>query len=296
MDIGIIGGGSIGLLAAGLLSSNHNVLIYVRRTEQAELLNTYGLCVKMLDGKERLFPVRAVPIHELSKADLLLVCVKQPELPGVLHEISQLDRQLPLVFLQNGMGHLELIEDLENPVFVGITSHGAIRTDDHHVSHTGLGLTQVGAFNTAALSRSELLRKLRTELFPAAYVADWRTALKEKLVVNAVINPLTAVYGVLNGAILENERLCLMAQALCREAAGILRLDPEASWRRIQEVAGLTKGNRSSMLQDIEGGRATEADAILGFLLQGGEKNNYLRFMYESIKILEEKREIPKQP
>ena len=43
MRIGIIGGGAIGLLFANYLSENHDVTIFTRTKEQAELLNRDGL-------------------------------------------------------------------------------------------------------------------------------------------------------------------------------------------------------------------------------------------------------------
>ena len=98
-----------------------------------------------------------------------------------------------------------------------------------------------------------------------------------KGVVNAAINPLTALWRVPNGELLTTpERRGLLVD-LVAEAAAVARArgitlplaDPLAHTEHICRVSA---ANHSSMLQDIEHGRPTEIDSINGVIVCEGRR------------------------
>lgn len=94
-----------------------------------------------------------------------------------------------------------------------------------------------------------------------------------KLLINAVINPLTAILRVPNGAVVKSPDRLELARTLFRETHEVLGaygLEGEAAdlWNAIVRVSEATAGNRSSMLQDVEAGRETEVDAINGMIVR----------------------------
>jgi 2-dehydropantoate 2-reductase len=98
-----------------------------------------------------------------------------------------------------------------------------------------------------------------------------------KGVVNAAINPLTALWRVPNGDLLTgSDRRDLLA-ALVAEATAVVRArgitlplaDPLAHTEHICRVSA---ANHSSMLQDIEHGRPTEIDSINGVIVREGHR------------------------
>jgi 2-dehydropantoate 2-reductase len=99
-----------------------------------------------------------------------------------------------------------------------------------------------------------------------------------KLVINAAINPLTALLRVPNGVLLERPAAREMMKALACESARVAAAenvelpfaDPVAA---AEEVARKTAGNRSSMLQDILRGAPTEIDAICGAVVQAAQRH-----------------------
>jgi 2-dehydropantoate 2-reductase len=104
---------------------------------------------------------------------------------------------------------------------------------------------------------------------------DVRAMLWSKLIVNAAINPVTALAGVPNGALLERDDLHRKAHAVAREGEAVaaaleIALDYADACRRVDEVCTATATNRSSMLQDLERGRATEIDCINGAIVRAG--------------------------
>lgn len=265
MRIGIIGGGSMGLLFASYLSERHRVTLYTRTEEQASVINYEGLHLFVKGEKRKVDVTSKAIIAGISDEELILVAVKQYHLPQILPVIEAL--HVPLLFLQNGYGHISYLEQLESTsIYVGVVEHGALKLEQNSVEHTGFGLTRVAAFK----GEFDQLRFLdeRIDSFPFVKSDDYHTMLIDKLIVNAVINPLTALLGVENGRLISNSFYYQMFQALFAEIATVLELpNEEETFRYVKSVCLKTADNRSSMLKDIESGRETEVDAILGFVI-----------------------------
>jgi len=112
--------------------------------------------------------------------------------------------------------------------------------------------------------------------FKVENVADPDSLLWGKLVINAAINPLTAILRVPNGELLAHSTAGALMYAAANEAAAVAIAlgvhlpypDPSAA---AEAVARRTANNRSSMLQDVLRGAPTEIDAICGAIVQAGE-------------------------
>lgn len=270
MKIGIIGAGSIGLLFASYISSFFPVTIYTRTDEQANGINAYGLVLKR-GSTQATIKVKALPISEWKgKEDLTVITVKQFQLESIFEKIKELE-SLPgsLLFVQNGMGHLKDLEKLPvKNLFIGSVEHGAYKENDFTVSHNGEGKTNAAVYKGDSSILREFSRAVSAN-FPLVFCEDYYELLVNKLIVNAVINPLTAILQVKNGELIKNQFYFKVLKNLYTEVFYILNLeDHEKHLRQIINICQNTADNRSSMLKDIEAGRATEVDAILGFLIE----------------------------
>lgn len=269
MKIAIVGGGSIGLLFAYYLNQEHKVVLYVRNPEQMKELRENGLFLnRSKDTYHTVVDVKSTSEWGMHHEDLTVICVKQYHLPSLLDH-AELSEEHPLLFVQNGMGHLKKIEQLKNRrIFVASVEHGALKMSNNEVSHTGNGVTRMAVFRG---DRCELIDKLALSLeniFPFIWEKDYYNMLVKKLVVNAIINPLTAILRVPNGQLLENPFYYELLTRLFNEVKAILQLENgEDYFNNLVHVCKNTAKNRSSMLKDIEENRPTEVDAILGFLL-----------------------------
>lgn len=291
MRIGIIGGGSIGLLIGSYLSSRHQVTMYVRNEQQKESLNHKGIRRADASGKAM---VQALLSNELSNEDCFIVCVKQGHIADIVPLLALVNKDTPVVFLQNGMGHLQAIKSIEQPILLGVVDHGALKSGHHTITQLGKGSIRVAAFSNADERIKGLVDAFHQLEFPVYMETDWSKLLTEKLIVNAVINPITALFDTKNGAIIHNRYLNALAKRLCEEAALILQLDPSKQWERIKQVANNTTENTSSMLKDLKEKRETELEAITGYLIQVNNDHwipNTL-FVYHSVKALEVKKGI----
>lgn len=270
MEIGIIGAGSIGLLFAAYLSKNNEITLYTRTQEQAAEINSHGIVLNK-EGERTVFHVKALPFARRKEIEMLsIITVKQYQLPAVLENLTSL-REAPqnLLFLQNGMGHLKLLEALPAAnIFIGTVEHGALKEDSYTVSQNGQGVTNVSVFKGGTEVLNSFIASAPSD-FPFLVKPNYYEMLVDKLIINAVINPLTAILGVKNGALVENQFYFHVMRLLYSEIAAILNLaEQEKHLEQVIMICKKTAGNRSSMLKDLEANRMTEAEAILGFLLE----------------------------
>ncbi|UOQ93074.1 2-dehydropantoate 2-reductase [Halobacillus shinanisalinarum] len=282
MNVGIIGGGAIGLLIAAHLYEEHEVSLYVRREEQRDKLVGNGICCSSLPNNAK--PATHLFAEQKEEHDLVIITVKQHHISTI---IDNLKSEAPLLFLQNGMNHLDRLPCIPNPCLVGVVEHGAIKDNDSTVRHKGRGRIQLAAHH-GIHSISNWAERLSTDKFPFLSKDDYYTMLAKKLVTNTVINPLTALFQVKNIMVIENPSIQLLAKKLCKEACQALDLTFLEEWEHIISVATNTGDNQSSMLRDIMAGRETEVDAICGYVARlPHTESPHHEFVTEAIHALE---------
>ncbi|NMD69397.1 2-dehydropantoate 2-reductase [Bacillus sp. DNRA2] len=274
MKIGIIGGGSIGLLFAYYLNQAASVTLYTRTLEQADKINREGLCLKYQDHLHHTYVSGKTLESWQGQEDLTIVTVKQYQLEAVFTKIRQQTKPTGrLLFLQNGMGHIKHLKAITNcEVYVGSVEHGAYRNSENIVTHTGEGVTRLAVINGEHSFLEEFIDKI-PKSFPFVVEEHYYQMLVKKLIVNAIINPMTAVLKVPNGELLSNPYYFSSMKCLFKELMSVLEVDDhDAYFQHVVTVCQNTAGNRSSMLKDIENHQPTEIDAILGYILEEAEK------------------------
>ncbi|MGG1571485.1 2-dehydropantoate 2-reductase [Fictibacillus sp. NRS-1165] len=298
MKIAIVGGGSIGLLLAAFFSEEgQDVTVCTRTAEQADAINAHGIKYQAAPDYSKIHRVSAARVDAYREVPhYAIICVKQHRLPEVCSVLqsSPIFRDSTLLFIQNGMGHVDPLRSLpQNNILVGIVEHGAQKENHHEVRHTGKGKIKIASF------RGGIDKAFWGRMITGSFKIEGKDRLefimKEKLVVNSVINPLTSLFRVQNGDIEQNSFLTELAKLLFKETCSILGINETTdAWEHVLRVCRSTAENRSSMLIDVEEGRQTEIEAISGYLLKLAEGKGkdvpYTRFVYFGIKALERKK------
>lgn len=231
------------------------------------------------DGNEHSFDVKVIrDPGECRDVKLALVLVKAWQTDRAAEQIREvLATDALVVTLQNGLGNREeLAQRLGwQRVALGITTTGA--------TLLGPGLVRPGGEGVISIERHPALDHLEEALKAAGFdvhiVEDAQSLIWGKLVVNAAINPVTALLRIPNGELLERPPARQLMTALARETAQVATAesiplpfpDPVAA---AEEVARRTASNRSSMLQDVLRGARTEIDAICGAIVRAGDKHS----------------------
>jgi 2-dehydropantoate 2-reductase len=293
MNVEVIGGGALGLLyGARLAAAQHNVRIWTRTVEQAELLSSQGIAFTDKYGTRTVHAEALAARHtsavEIAAGAAVLLAVKQTAIDaGLLALLQRLaDAGIPVICLQNGIGHMEKLRGAlpAIPFAASVTTEGALRSGPRAVRHTGEGTLWMetvkaerpgelrGRRPTAEETQKMLFSAMDKAGIPVFMSNVINTHIYRKLLVNATINPMTALFGVTNGELpLDPIRKSLMT-SLCRETTAILTAagmcPDEDSMSTILAVCEKTASNHSSMLIDIRTGKPTEIDWINGGIVR----------------------------
>ena len=277
MRVVVLGAGAMGSWAGALLARAGHDVTLVARQDHAAVVAAHGLRVT---GKTELHVhVKAVTrAADAPVPDLLVLSVKAYDTARALQDARPLlGQRTSVLSLQNGLGNVERVAEAsdERRAFAAVTTHGVTFVEPGHVRHAGTGYFRVGSpYNEHARARdlARLFQEAGLEAEPHDRILGEVWA---KVVVNASINPLTAITGLANGALLEVPALRDLMQRTAEEAVDVARaegapLPDEDLLLRARRVAELTATNKSSMLQDVERGRRTEIDAICGEIVERG--------------------------
>src|SRR5699024_5943953 len=107
---GIVGACAIGMLLAGYFEKGHELIVFPHRIEQQVNVKNEGIYVydSLLD--ERSINVNVARLdNDFPSLDCCFICVKQSELQRILHTLHELPTDLPLIFIQNGMRHINVL-------------------------------------------------------------------------------------------------------------------------------------------------------------------------------------------
>ncbi|MBW2466167.1 MAG: ketopantoate reductase family protein, partial [Deltaproteobacteria bacterium] len=236
MKIAVIGPGALGTLLAATLKIKSDpktpldLWLLDYKPDRAKFLNEQGLTLEK--GNQRLsckVKTTAAP-EEIGPADIIILCVKYPDVADGLQQAEKLSHQdTLLITLQNGIGHLGFLKvRIRRPIIVlGVTAMGANLVSPGHVVHAGSGLTRLGFIKTAGFARSlilarvcNLLNECGMETIIVDNILDYVWA---KLLVNAGINPLTAIHGCPNGELLESDDLLATLTSAVKEGESVAR-------------------------------------------------------------------------
>ncbi|TQV81478.1 ketopantoate reductase family protein [Aliikangiella coralliicola] len=276
LSFNIIGAGAIGhLWTSFLINHGHKATLYSRSPRSPQFLQIQS----PLGNFEQ--KINYQTIEDWKDADIILICVKAHQLEKLCQQLSQImTKPCHIILMMNGMGLLEIVEQYlpQMAVIHASIIHGAY-IQENELVHTGNGKTVIGNINSnySEQEYQTLIQQLNESLPCVSWNNAHRQAMNLKLVINAIINPLTAINGQLNSSVLSDGKLNAQAESLLKELTPILKLIlPKMSFHEIKEqvelVAHNTRNNQSSMLQDIRANKTTEIDFINGYLIDCAKK------------------------
>lgn len=282
MRVVVVGAGAVGCVLTALLTDAGHSVALVARGEAVGAIRDRGIRLEGPSGTRTVRPASVGPLVP-GDAELAVLAVKTYSLADAAALLAR-EPPRPVLLPQNGLG----IE----PIVGAALRHGGWSDPDAHlvravnsipstweapgvVRRGGRGELLLPDPREAGEAAGPVARFLelfeRTDL-AVRTVAGFAREVWRKAIVNAAINPITALRGVPNGALLEEparaDALRLLHEAgRAARAAGFDLADGELE-ADFDRVARATATNRSSMLQDLARGRPTEIDAISGAILR----------------------------
>jgi 2-dehydropantoate 2-reductase len=265
-------------VGARLARAGERVLLVGRWDAARAVLRARGVLVEDPDGTWAAPVETASPEEIQGPVEAAFVAVKAPLTASVAPALARVLSPTGLaVTLQNGLGPRAVLAAAlgARRVAAGVAFLGArlLSPGEVRVLPGRLVLGEEPA--TAELVR-RLAARMRKAGLEVETTGDIDRVVWAKLAANCAINPLTALHGIPNGALLADPDLRRAMHAAAREVGAVAQargLDLGADAAALAEqVAEATADNLSSMLQDLERGVTTEIDALSGAVAEEGRR------------------------
>ena len=275
----VFGAGAIGSVFAARLAERHPVAVVARGRRLAQIVADG---IRIEGATEAAVRPRAVALpRELVgfRPDYVLVTVKAHATRASAPLLEPLGQKPVRVSLQNGLGNEEALAAGGYPVIGAVSNNGATLREHGGVFHAGLGEVILSGFQAVSTPQVErLARCFAAAGFPVERAADIGKPLWEKTILNAAVNPLTALLGIRTGQLLADPGAEHLLRKLIGEGTQVARAEGvRTSETEVRDmtlrVIRRTSGNRTSMLQDLERGVRTEVDAMNGAIVSRAAKH-----------------------
>jgi 2-dehydropantoate 2-reductase len=275
VKVGIVGGGALGVALAHLLRrGGAEVRLLTASAASAARLRAGVVVVEGGRTRRERFAASHEPVS-LSDRDVVVVAVKAHDTAAAAAALAPVLAPAAVVAtVQNGLGNLETLRAAmpRHAIVAGATAIGAHRPSAGRVLVAGVGETLLAGEPAAVAA---VATPLRAAGLPVAIAAAPDAVVWEKAIVSAAINPVAALLGVVNGALLDDPDAAALQAAVVAEACAVARAcgvaaDDTVLLERVRAVCAATAGNRCSLLADLDAGRRTEIEAITGAIVARG--------------------------
>src|SRR5271170_446687 len=315
----IAGAGAIGAyIGARMAQAGFDVTLFARGPH-LHAMQDRGVQLKSADGDFAARPVIVGSLEEAGPVDVVFLGVKAHGLPKLAPQLKPvLGPETTVVSTQNGIpwwyfqgfgGELEglrlervdpggvISSAIESRSVVGsivyfsteITSPGVIQ----HIEGNRISLGEPDG------SRSERCRRIAEALVASGLRCPVTTRIRHEIWVkvlgNASLNPVSALTRATLVRMVRDPGVCSLIRNIMQEVEAVSRkLGMELPVSIDQRIAGAEKvgEHKTSMLQDLEAGRPMELEALVGAVVELGERVNipmpYTRTVYSCTKLLAE--------
>jgi 2-dehydropantoate 2-reductase len=300
MKVCVVGAGAIGgMMAAKLANSGHQLTV-IARGAHLEAISNNGL--KYIENGEELVITdlsATADMSEVTGQDLVLLGVKAHQIAPIADKLqAMLSDDGVIVTLQNGIPwwyFQKLAGDYENNIvrtvdpdgaiaagidpnrIIGCIAYPAATVDEPGViRHIEGNRYPVGELDGSESERVKAICNAFIEAgFKSFVLPDIRSEIWLKLWGNLSFNPISALTHSTLVDICQFPQTRALAAQMMTEAQQIaeklgasFRVSLE---RRIEGAEGVGK-HKTSMLQDLEVGKAMEIDGMLGVVIELGEQ------------------------
>ncbi|MFH2008034.1 MAG: 2-dehydropantoate 2-reductase [bacterium] len=285
MRIVIVGAGALGgLVGAHLAESGEDVTLVEINQARVKLLNETGLFISAGSKGERCIRIKVVPsVEGMEPADLVFVSVKSYQTEAAVRGVeSIIGPDTRVLSMQNGIGNAEKMAEILGPerVLTGITYHSIQHTGPNRLRYRGgIKPIQISAFTGKITPEVEAVGEVfRVAGLNTNVVENVDHAIWQKLLHNAVVNPVSALTGLTCRELLDDDECQQFMRALCTEIVAVMRargvpiVDEEDPYRPVVGSQKALGKNRPSMWQDLSRGLPTEIDALNGAIVREAER------------------------
>lgn len=280
MNIIILGAGAIGSLYGAKLSKLNDVIL-IGKKQHTDKINKDGLIIKGIENEK--YKLKAeTEIKKINQNTLILLTTKVYDSENAIRKIEDMIKKDTVILcLQNGLYSEKIVKDIVKDkctVLRGITNFGAVFLEPGVVQYNSYGYTAIETNKKENKKGREIAENFK-KCGLNGYVSDnIKYDVWKKLILNCVLNPLTAIMKVENKFISE-ENLNPIKEIIiqeCLEAAKKDGVKFDIDFVKLINDVFRDSNNISSMRQDIIKGRKTEIDCLNGAVAELGKKHGIM--------------------
>jgi 2-dehydropantoate 2-reductase len=272
MKIIILGAGAIGSLYGAKLSKLNDVTL-VGRQKHVNKINKDGL--KIVGIEEDTYKLKATAkIENIENNTLILLTTKVHDNKKAIDTIKDLIKKDTIILcMQNGLYSENIVKDIVGDrclVLRGITNVGTTFLEPGKVQFSNLSSTKIENSNIS----KELAENLDKCGLKCSVSENIKQDIWKKLILNCVLNPVSAILKVENGKIAD-ENLNPLKKLIVDECLKVAEKDDvrfDIDFVKIINDVVKDSRNLSSMYQDVLKGKKTEINYLNGAVVELGKK------------------------
>lgn len=272
MNIIVFGAGAIGSLYGAKLSKLNDIML-IGRKDHVNNINRHGLKIRGLENKTYKLKA-AARANKIESRTLIVLTTKVQDSEKAINSIKkQIKKDTIILCLQNGLYSENVVKQIvQNKCLVlrAVTNFGA--------AFLKPGVVRYNNYSYTAIENSRRSREIAENFRRCGlngYVSkNIKYDMWKKLVLNCVLNPVTAILRVKNKDIAD-ERLNPLKKLIVEECLKAAKQDGISFGFDFVEKLNKefkNSSNISSMQQDIMKGRKTEIDYLNGAVVGLGRK------------------------
>ncbi|HJZ79874.1 MAG TPA: 2-dehydropantoate 2-reductase [Pyrinomonadaceae bacterium] len=318
MKFVIVGAGAIGAFLGAMLARSGEEVTLIARGPHLRAMQEHGVRIRGEIGEFQAHPRATDDLSSVGEVDVVIITLKAQSLPAIAPKLAPLlGPNTSLVTAQNGFPwwyfhglaspwrgmRLEAVDPggviskaIDPARVIGCVVYPSTALVEPgivwHIEGTRFAIGELDG------SKSERCRRLADELIKAGLRCPIRSDIRHdiwvKLMGNVAYNPISALTRATLIEIVQSAETRALAAAIMSEVDAVARqLGIEMGVTIEQRLQGAEKvgHHKTSMLQDIEAGKPTELEAIVGAVIELGDRLGlslpHTRSVYACVKLLE---------
>ena len=286
----IAGVGAIGTLLATIIGQKYSKnLSVLARNKRLEEIRKKGLILHSdFYGEKNAFPAKASDNgNDLGIQDYILVCVKNYSLDSIAKSIAPCVGEKTIIApIMNGIEACDILSKFfPSSIIVDTVIYSATKMNEDY-SATQLGKYAhifIGSKENDEIhqnSAEKLCSFLKSAGFDSRFSKSIESDIWQKFIHNCAFNSITARYLCNSGQLRKDEKCLKDLRSIYNEGfkvakkLGIYMPEDYVEKKFIFTTTVQSESATSSMKQDIEMGRKTEIDSLLGALIRKANQVN----------------------
>lgn len=285
MKILIAGSGGVGGYYGGLLAQSGNEVIFLARGEHLKAMRERGLQVKSVHGDFTVFPARATDTPaEVGVVDLILFCTKTYDTETVAQSLRPcVGPETAIISLQNGVDAAERIGailGMEHMLGGATWISSAVEAPGVIRQFSQFRRIVFGELNGQITPRAQAIHQtLSTSGATVELSTNILSVLWTKFVFIAAVSGISSLTRLEMGEFRSVPETRALMTALMREVEALARaqnipLDADVVEKALSFVDAAAPNIKSSMQRDVESGRRTELESMIGVICRKGREWN----------------------